>query len=149
MAERERQQKLVAAAQERMAKITGSRDTTASKSTGKGFSSLPHAIASLEIDSLSTLSGGPSLSPHEMTYREEIAARLKLLLRLPEYGDVKVNLTLDRTGKVFKIAIVNSESAANRKYIEKVLPEMSFPGFGTNFASAPQYTFAITLSNEI
>ena len=148
LAEKERQQKLVIAAQERIAKITGSRNAAASKSTGKGLSSLPQAIASLEIDSLNPLSGGSSLSPHEMTYREEIAARLKLLLRLPEYGDVKVNLTLDRTGKVFKIAIVNAESTANRKYIEKTLPEMSFPGFGTNFASST-ITFAITLSNEI
>jgi len=72
-----------------------------------------------------------------------------LLLRLPDYGDVKVNLTLDRTGKVFKISVINAESVANRKYIEKALPEMSFPEFGTNFASAAEYTFAITLSNEI
>lgn len=148
LAENQRQQKFTEA-QERIAKIGGSRDKIAAKSANPTLSSAPRAITSLEVDSLSNLKGETSLSHYEMSYREELAGRLKLLLRLPEYGDVKVNLTLDRTGKVAKVAIVNADSVINRKYIEKTLPGLSFPAFGTNYASAAEYTFSITLSNEI
>lgn len=147
LAEKQRQQKLVAKAQESIAKITGSRDKIPSKTANS--TPVLHAITHLEIDSLSEIKGDISLSRYEMSYREELASRLKLLLRLPEYGDVKVNLTLDRTGKVSKVAIVNADSMVNRKYIEKTLPGLSFPAFGTHYASAAEYTFSITLSNEI
>lgn len=60
-----------------------------------------------------------------------------------------MNLTLNRSGKVAKVAIISAESIVNSKYIEKTLPELSFPAFGTNFAAASEYTFMITLSNEI
>jgi hypothetical protein len=55
---------------------------------------------------------------------------------------------LDRSGKVFSVVIVSSESVANRKYIEKIVPTLTFPGFGSNFGSVMQYTFSITLSND-
>jgi colicin import membrane protein len=148
LAQRERQQKLVDAAQERMSKITASRDQTVSERANSSSSAVPQAIASLEVDALPASKGAPPLSGREAAYRDELAGRLKLQLRLPEYGDVKVNLTLDRAGKVVKAAIVSAESAANRRYIEKTLSGLSFPAFGTNFESAPEYTFAITLSNE-
>jgi colicin import membrane protein len=148
LAENQRQQKFTEA-QERIAKIGGSRDKIAAKTANHTLSAAPRAITNLEVDSLSNLKGEISLSHYEMSYREELAGRLKLLLRLPEYGDVKVNLTLDRTGKVAKVAIVNADSVVNRKYIEKTLPGLSFPAFGTNYASAAEYTFSITLSNEI
>lgn len=148
LVELQRQQKLVAEAKERMAKISGSRDKIPSKAANS-LSSVPTAITSLEVDALSVPKNAPIISQYEVSYRDELAARLKLLLRLPEYGDVKVNLTLTRSGKVDKVAIVSAESILNRKYIEKTLPELSFPAFGNNFAAASEYTFAITLSNEI
>jgi colicin import membrane protein len=149
LAENKRQQQLLTQAQERIAKISGNRDKQPSNKATGNISDVPHAITSLAIDSLSEIKGDIVLSRYELSYREELAGRLKLLLRLPEYGDVKVNLTLDRSGKVSKVAIVNADSSANRKYIEKTLPELSFPPFGDHYASAAEYTFSITLSNEI
>lgn len=149
LAEQVRQQKLLADVQESIAKIGGNRDKVTPNKTGsRALAALPNAITSLQIDTLPAAKGGPSLSPREMTYRDELAGRLKLSLRLPEYGDVKVNVTLNREGKVVKLVIVNAESQANCKYIEKTLPGVSFPAFGNNFASAAEYTFSITLSNE-
>lgn len=149
-AERTRQQKLLAQAQERIAKIDGNRHKAAPGTTGNiALSSVPKAITSLQIDTLPTSPGGPALSAKEISYRDELAGRLKLLLRLPEYGDVKVKLTLDRAGKVVTVAIVSAESAANKKYIEKTLPDLTFPAFGASFGSDAQYTFSITLSNEL
>lgn len=139
----------MAEAQESIAKISGNRDKLTSNKLASPISNVPHAITHLEIDSLSTAKGNAALSSYEISYREELAGRLKLLLRLPEYGDVKINLTLDRTGKVSKVAIVTTDSAVNRKYIEETLPKLSFPPFGNHYASATEYTFSITLSNEI
>jgi outer membrane biosynthesis protein TonB len=142
--EKERQQKLVAAAQERIAKINAGSDKVVQKNTN--LTSV-NAITNLQIDSLSVPKGVQGLGQREMSYRDELASRLKLLLRLPEYGDVKVDLTIDRMGKVVKIAIVSAESVVNRKYIEKTLPEVAFPAFGTNYETAAEYTFTVTLSN--
>lgn len=149
-AERARKQKLVSQAQERIAKIGQSRDkATAGKGTETALKSVPAAITSLHVDALPVVQGGPPLSDREISYRDELAGRLKLMLRLPEYGDVKIKLTLDRSGKVASVVIVSSESAANRKHIEKELPKMTFSAFGANFGSAAQYAFSITLSNDL
>jgi colicin import membrane protein len=149
LAEAQRQQKLMAEVQERIAKISGSRDKISSETNNNMLKRVPPVITSLEIDNLSAPKETLLMSQYEKSYRDELAARLKLLLRLPEYGDVKVDLTLNRSGKVNKIKIISAESALNRKYIEKTLPELSFPAFGDNFAIASEYTFSITLSNEI
>lgn len=149
LAEKQQQQKLMTMAQERIAKINENKDKLASDKMMSTIPHLLHTITDLEIDSISGIKEEVSLSRYEITYREELASRLKLLLRLPEYGDVKMNLTLDRTGKVSKVTIVNADSTLNRNYIEKILPELSFPSFGIHYASAAEYTFSITLSNEI
>lgn len=145
-----RQQKLLSQAQESIAKIDKSRDKVAlakSSSSGSSFSS-PGAISSLQIDALPE-GGGQKLSDHEISYRDELAGRLKLLLKLPEYGEVKVKLTLERSGKVAKVVVVAAESAANRKYIEKTIPTLTFSAFGSNFDHAAQFTFSVTLTNDL
>ncbi len=111
------------------------------------LAAVPNAIMSLQIDDLPDHSG-PKLNDQEMRYRDELVGRLKLQLRLPEVGDVKVKLTLERSGKVAKVVIVSAESAVNRKYLEKELPLITFQAFGS-FSSDAQYTFALTLSNDI
>jgi colicin import membrane protein len=147
--ERQRQQKLIAEAQESIAKIGAVRDTV---TPGKGGSPSLTAVSSipisLHIDAMPAVAGAPELSFKEVAYRDELAGRLKLFLKLPEYGDVKVKLTLERSGKVVKVVVDSAESATNKKYIEKTLPTVSFPPFGSNFGSDAQYTFSITLSNE-
>lgn len=148
-AARERKQKLLEQAQERIAKIVSNKDKITAKSGKDTLPATPKAITHLQIDTLSAVEGAVALSDREIGYRDELAGRLKLLLRLPEYGDVKIKLTLERSGKVADVAIVSSENAANSKYIEKKLPEISFPAFGGDFGSAQQYTFSITLSNEL
>lgn len=148
---RARQQKLLSQAQENIAKIDKSRDKIAlSKfSNSGGAISSPAAITSLQIDAMPEGGSGQKLSDYEVSYRDELAGRLKLLLKLPEYGEVKIKLILDRSGKVAKVVVVSAESAANRKYIEKTVPTLTFSAFGSNFDQAAQYTFSITLTNDL
>ncbi len=144
-----KQKKLLAAAQESIAKMDQSRAKINSvKSNPGSIAVAPAAITSLQIDTL-PLSNGTPLSPGEKNYRDELASRLKLMLKLPDHGDVQLKLTLDRTGKATKVSVVKSESSANRSYIEKTLPNLKFPSFGSHFENMSEYTFIIQLSNEL
>lgn len=143
------QQKLLMQAKETIAKIDKTRDKLSSSSSFESsMIPLPGGISSLEIDGLPEKSMS-KIGDHESSYRSELASRLKLLLKLPEYGDVNIKLTIDRSGRVANVVVVSAESGANRKYIEKTLPALTFPSFGSNFSNAAQFTFSITLSNEL
>lgn len=143
-----KQKQLLAKAQENMAKINVNRDklAQAKKQTAQGVLA-PTALGALHIDSIQT-EGTSALTVREMGYRDELASRLKLLLKLPEHGEVKLKLTLERSGSVEKVIILSAENVSNRKYIEKTLPTLTFPSFGDNFGDHKNYTFLISLGNE-
>jgi colicin import membrane protein len=130
---------------EKVAAAKGGAKTAAGSSLSKVAA--PTAITSLHIDAMPGQTA--AFSSKELGYKEELAARLKLLLKLPEYGEVKIKLTLQRSGKVAKVNVLASESDLNRGHIEKTLPNLTFPPFGSNFENADEYAFTITLSNEL
>ncbi len=55
-----------------------------------------------------------------MQYEDELSLRLRSGLKLPETGDVKVSITLNRQGKVIKTEIISSKSTLNRRAIETI-----------------------------
>lgn len=140
----EKKKNLLNQARETIGKINLKNDKTVA--TAPLNTQLPQRIESLSIDQLN-IETTPSMGAHEVAYRDELAGRLKLLLKLPEYGTVKLKLTINRKGKVMKVQILNSESVKNQKLIEKTLPELSLPPFGSQFAGMEQFTFTITMSN--
>jgi hypothetical protein len=146
----EKQNKLIAAAHESIAKIDqGRAKMSAAKSSLSSMSAVaPAAISHLQIDAL-PVGLGTQLTPGESSYRDELASRLKLMLKLPDHGDVQLKLTLDRYGKATKVAIIKSGSSANRSYVEKTLLQLKFPPFGSHFENMSEYTFIIQLSNEL
>lgn len=144
-----KQRALLQSAQENIAKIEQTRDKIKQAKAGSSSGvTNPRTIGTLQIDARFNDDGG-ELTYQEKGYHEELATRLKLLLRLPDYGEVKVKLTLDRSGRFSNVIILSSESDKNRKYIEKTLPALTYPGFGKNFGDLPQHTFVIILSNEV
>lgn len=142
----EQQRKLIAAAQESMAKLDKGRANLNNTKSNLAVAT-PVAIKDLQIEALP--SDTHSMTVGEKSYRDELAGRLKLLLKLPEHGEVQLKLTLDRNGKVLKVTITKSLSQLNRSYIEKNLPTLKFPSFGKHFDNQPDYTFNIQLSNEL
>lgn len=88
-----------------------------------------------------------SSSDKEAGYVDEVAALLKALLRLPERGDVEIELTIERTGKVSKLTIISAKSAVNKVYVEKAVPDIAFPQFGKHFTGEKNHNFMITLSD--
>lgn len=115
-----------------------------SSNTTKG----PSRVESLASDSYASNTAG-SMTKEERSYESELVSRLKLTLHLPEYGDVKVKLTVSRQGKVLKAVVVSSKSSRNKEYAQKTLPGISFPRFGTNFKGHEQHTFDLCLSNDL
>jgi len=142
----EQQRKLIAAAQESMAKMDKGRANLTIVKSNLAVAT-PVAIKDLQIEALD--SDTNSMTVGEKSYRDELAGRLKLLLKLPEHGEVQLKLTLDRSGKVLKVTITKSVSQLNRSYIEKNLPTLKFPSFGKHFDNKLDYTFNIQLSNEL
>jgi outer membrane biosynthesis protein TonB len=124
---------------------------------GQAFSGIaieqPQAIANLASEGISSIGvveeEGVPLSGKERTYYDELISRLKLSLRLPEYGEVRVRLTVSREGKASKVQILSAKSKKNRDYIQKALPHISLPRFGDNFTKESEHSFCLNLSNEI
>lgn len=157
---KQKQQAQLAKAKENMSKLSESRgkvNSSASTSLNLTTTSLPQEVKSLQIDSLPSggvvgsftgESGGKEGGVREINYRDKIAVHLKKALKLPEYGEVTVKLTLDRSGKVVKVDSVKSESAKNKAFIERTLPTLVLPSFGKEFAGLSQQTFLITLEND-
>nr|WP_166154139.1 hypothetical protein [Neochlamydia sp. AcF84]NGY94174.1 hypothetical protein [Neochlamydia sp. AcF84] len=146
----EKKKKLLATAQASIAKLEQNRahqNASFSQASQTALASA-NAIPTLQIDNLPIAQTLPSPAV-ERSYRDELASRLKLLLKLPEHGEVQLKLTVDRLGRAIKVNVIKSPSHLNRLYVEKNLPMLKFPPLGREFAGMPEYTFIIQLSNEL
>lgn len=146
-AQKAKKRALLSSAQKKIAQIDLNHGTISSTNT-EITTSVPKQIGALQAEAVIG-DDTAKLSNQEVGYYEELASRLKLKLRLPDFGEVKIKLTLERSGHFLKVSIVNAASSKNRQYVEKILPTLTYPGFGKNFSDKTQYTFVIILSNEL
>lgn len=107
----------------------------------------PQKIQALKIDHLSIDTSDP-LNQQEISYRDELASRLKSVLKLPEDGVAEIKLTLNRQGQVIRLQVLQTASSANKSYLEKTMPNLKMPPFGKNFGNEAEYTFIINMSNS-
>lgn len=143
-------QTLLAKAQENLAKNKESRDKGIS-TPGLNLqnTAIPTIIGNLQIDALPVDTDSMATwTVKEVNYRDEVAQILHGSLRLPEFGSIKIELTINKTGKVEKVKIVSSESAKNKQYIEQKISSLQFPSFGKRFPESSHCTFSVTLNNE-
>lgn len=70
-------------------------------------------------------------------------------LNLPEFGEVKIQLTLRQDGSIAKLVILNSESEKNRRYLESNLPRLHLPSLDGSLAKKAEQTFILAFCNEI
>ena len=70
-------------------------------------------------------------------------------LHLPEFGEVKIQLTLHQDGHVVKLVVLNAESDKNKRYLEGNLSHLRFPSFSGSLAQKKEHTFILTFCNEI
>lgn len=76
-----------------------------------------------------------------------LVSYLRSALHLPEYGEVKIQLTILSDGSFVKMVVLKSESVKNEKYLEIKLPLLTFPFVRGTFLG--ERTFIMTFCNEI
>lgn len=97
----------------------------------------------LDVPQLMTTPEVGSFFVGEPSYEESLVAHLHQSLNLPEYGEVKIQLTLHKNGSVAKLVVLKAESLKNKTYLEKNLPLLKFPHL------EKEETFVFTFCNEI
>ena len=79
-------------------------------------------------------------------YEESLVSYLHQALHLPEYGDVKIQLTVREDGTVVKMTVLKAESKKNREYLEQNLSVLHLPPW---FSKKKEETFVLTFCNEL
>ncbi|MBS0624739.1 MAG: hypothetical protein JSS32_01660 [Verrucomicrobia bacterium] len=82
-----------------------------------------------------------------LSYSEFLVAYLQETLDLPEYGEVKIKLSIDRDGRVLDSSVLSSENSKNSEFLKKRLPELSFPCFNDFDIDEKCLTFTVSFSN--
>lgn len=120
-----------------------------SRPNNNEIATLPKVVTALQVDAPSSIQfeGTGGFTKTEINYRDKMEAFLKGALRLPEFGEVEIKLTLSQKGKVTKVTIVKTKSVKNSAYIERTLPNLIFPPFDHLFEGASEHTFTIMLHN--
>lgn len=81
-------------------------------------------------------------------YIDELVERLQLLLKLPEYGEVTVQVTLDPLGSIVDFHIQSSKSLINQKYVQEKLPHLQLPKFSGELYGEKEHTFILVLHHS-
>lgn len=87
-------------------------------------------------------------SDGDESYESDLITSLHNQLNLPEYGEVKMKLTLQNNGTCVKIQVVRAQSVKNRRYLEEQLPKLRLPPFAGALAAKKELTFVMTFCNE-
>ena len=80
----------------------------------------------------------------ERNEEEALASFLHTSLNLPEFGEVKIQMTIKKDGTVARLSVLQAESRKNKAYLEKHLPLLRFP-----LILDKEKTFTLTFCNEI
>lgn len=80
----------------------------------------------------------------EGTDEETLVTFLHTSLNLPEFGEVKIQLTIKKDGSVARLVVLQAESRKNKSYLEKHLPLLRFP-----LLLDKEKIFTLTFCNEI
>ncbi len=126
--------------EERIAKIEAKSDKTT-------LNSKAIALIPLQIDTITEEDIFSELSA--TNYTDALIDHLHRLLTLPDYGEVKIQLSLRQDGTVVKIDVLRAQSEKNRQYLESNLPRLKFPRFEGAYANKKESTFTLTFCNEL
>ncbi|HUD01882.1 MAG TPA: hypothetical protein VMR37_06110 [Rhabdochlamydiaceae bacterium] len=80
----------------------------------------------------------------EGTDEESLVSFLHTSLNLPEFGEVKIQLTVKKDGSVGRLVVLEAQNQKNKAYLEKHLPLLRFP-----LILDKEKTFTFTFCNEI
>lgn len=124
--------------EESIAKIDGKPDKTPTK---------PKQLIpiTLQIDNLIEDASSDQV---DVNYADILVNQLHAFLSLPEYGEVKIQLSLRQDGSVVRLVVLKTQNEKNKRYLESALPRIKFPRFEGAYANKKEYTFILTFCNE-
>ncbi len=105
--------------------------------TSKAIAPIP-----LQIDLHSSDSG------EDADYTALLIRELHESLRLPDFGEVKIQLSLRQDGSVVKVVVLKAQSEKNKQYLESNLMRLKFPRFEGTYSNKKECTFILTFCNE-
>ena len=85
----------------------------------------------------------------EISFHQRLIECLHRSLSLPDHGEVTIELKLNSNGLIAELNVLKTESAKNRAYLEKHLPQVIFPPLEGNDFKKEQRKFIFTFCNEI
>lgn len=138
-------QELIEELEERIAKIETKRD----KIQAKADISVPKSIDSSFSHKYEDIYDEDAVMDEMSTYNEFLVAYLQQQLHLPDFGEVKIEITLRQDGAIERFVVLKTENDKNRKYLEERLPSLRFPEFKGKGLSKNRQTFVLTFCNEI
>jgi hypothetical protein len=100
------------------------------------------APIALQVDAIS------SDVSHDESYTALLISQLHQVLSLPDYGEVKIQLSLRQDGSVAKITVLKAQSGKNKQYLEAELPRIKFPRLDGMYGNKKECTFILTFCNE-
>ncbi len=103
--------------------------------------------SSVAIPEKISLESKNEASSFEQTYSQSLIAYLENSLDLPEYGKVKLELCIDRTGRLIKSQVLASENEKNSEFLKNRLLELTFPCFNDFQIRENTLTFTISFRN--
>ena len=80
-------------------------------------------------------------------YGEYLIAYLQNALDLPEYGDVKAKIEIDRFGQLVKCEILEAKNKKNAEFLKNRLPDLAFPCLNEFGIFDTTQSFTITFRN--
>ncbi len=132
--------------EESIAKIEDKSDKGRVKKSTASKARVPLSI-SLQIDRLD-LDSSSSGDSGERDYADFLIGHLRESLHLPDYGEVKMELTLRQDGSVASLRVLHTESDKNKRYLESNLPLLRFPRFTGAGTKKREQTYILTFCNE-
>lgn len=101
----------------------------------------------LSIPTTIQLSSQKQTSSSEHSYGQFLIGYLEKNLELPAMGEVKMQLDIDRQGRLVSHAVLSSENIKNSEFLKNRLPELTFPCFNDFNIDSNLLTFTILFCN--
>ncbi len=130
----------LAEAQRSLAKLSDKKTTTPS--------STHTPVASLRVDALAVDSVSETKTSPEQRYVDALIKRIHQQIKLPENGNVHVELQLDRSGKIISVKVTDAKNVVNKHHVEEALPKAHFSPLGVAYKGQAQHTFALVLNAD-
>jgi hypothetical protein len=130
--------------EESIAKIENKSDKGASKKTPLSRKTLAPIALQIDTPSHALLNEAEGSGD----YIAVLVGHLHQCLSLPDYGEVKIQLSLLQDGTVCKVIVLKAQSEKNKQYLESSLPQLKFPRFDGAYAGKTEWTFVLTFCNE-